>query len=69
VDRQWHIRVTLSNGETRHLAGTAGTAEEVGRTLEAFERDQTPLRGAWLETTESTAIARAHIVEASIVPV
>lgn len=63
----WGIRVTLSNGETKWLAG-AGNANEVGDLIEKFQRGQVPYRGEWLETTDASIVARAQIVEATTAP-
>jgi hypothetical protein len=80
---RWQIRVVLSSGETRHLAGSQGTADEATsaledfkgtadeatRAIEDFEKGKSSqFRDDWIETTDGSVIARAHIVEASIVP-
>lgn len=64
MDQIWIVRVTLTNGLLRDLAGTNGSAIEVREHLRRFEDGNEK----WLETTEATVVARAHIVEASPVP-
>jgi hypothetical protein len=64
---QWAVAVTLSNGQTRLLSESAGTAEEAQSNLDAFIKNDDPYRGDWIGA-EHTWIARAHVVEASIVP-
>jgi hypothetical protein len=67
-DNVSQIRVVLSNGETRHLMGSQGIAEYAVNALKDFEVKRKPFDGDWLETMDSSAVARAHIVEASVVP-
>jgi hypothetical protein len=69
TDTTWEIRVVLSNGETRHLLGSQGDAEYATNVLEAFTKAQGDFGGDWLETKESSMIARAYIVEADTVSV
>ena len=80
---RWQVRVVLSTGETRHLAGSQGSADEATRALEDFkgtadeatravedfeQGKSSQFRDDWIETTDASVIARAHIVEASVVP-
>ena len=64
----WAVRVVLSNGETRHLSPTAVVVEGALAVLEDFKAKREPFGGDWVETTDSSMIARGHIVEASVVP-
>ena len=61
--------MTLTTGETRHLAGSQGTAEETSQQLHDFEKGMRSFRRDWLETRDGGLIARAQIVEAETVPV
>jgi hypothetical protein len=65
--RLWQIRVALVNGEVRQLQGSF-TADEAAREVEDFQRQRGRYSGDWLDTTEATTIARAHIVEISTAP-
>jgi hypothetical protein len=67
-DKMWQVRVVLSTGEARHLMGSQGIAEYAVNSLKDFEVKRKPFDGDWLETMDSSAVARAHIVEASVVP-
>jgi hypothetical protein len=66
-DKVWTIRVTLTTGETRHLAGGNTAAEAVARITD-LEQGVGAFAGDWCRTEDSTMVAKAHIVEASVVP-
>jgi hypothetical protein len=66
-EKVWVIRVTLTTGETRHLAG-GHTAEEAVARLTDLEAGTGDFAGDWCDTQDATMIAKAHIVEASVVP-
>lgn len=65
MEKLSQVRVRLSTGETRYLARSQGAAEDAVHALQAFQKG----REEWLETTDATIVARAHIVEADIVSV
>jgi hypothetical protein len=64
---QWTVTLTLSNGETRVLSNSTGTLEEAKANLDAFIKNNDPYRGDWVGA-EHVWVARAHIVEASVLP-
>jgi len=66
-DEMWQVRVVLSTGEKCHLMGSQGSAEFAVSVLYDFTNARKPFAGDWLETG-SSMVARAHIVEASVVP-
>ena len=66
-DKVWRIRVTLTTGETRLLAG-GNTAEVTAARATDLEQGTGEFAGDWYDTQDSTMIAKAHIVEASVVP-
>lgn len=69
MNKIWEVRLTLSNGETRHLANAGGPVDRATESLEAFITRQAPFDGEFVETVDATAVARAHVVEADVVPI
>jgi hypothetical protein len=65
--RTWRIRVHLTTGEIRHLAGSF-SSDEATQEIEAFQTKGGRYQGDWLDTAEEKLIARAHIVEVHPVP-
>jgi hypothetical protein len=59
----------LSNGEMKQLARSVGSVDFATKSLEEFEKGRGQFSGAWLETSDSTVIARDHIVEVAVVPI
>jgi hypothetical protein len=68
ADTIWVIRVTLSNGETRHLQMSGRSAERIGEALDDFVAARGEFQGQWLDT-DGGLVARAHVVEVHSVPV
>lgn len=64
-EKTWMIRLQLSNGETRHLSLGQLPPEQA---IDAFQNRREPFSGDWLETTDASIVARAHVVEAAAVP-
>ena len=67
AEEQWAVAVTLSNGETRVLASSAGALDVAKSNLDAFLEKRAPFGGDWV-AAEHSWIARTHVVEASVVP-
>jgi hypothetical protein len=68
LEEQWAVAVTLSNGETRVLASSAGALEVAKSNLDAFLNERAPFGSDWI-AAEHSWIARAHILEATLVSV
>jgi hypothetical protein len=67
-DQLYTLQVALSNGETRELDGGTTEPDAIVR-LHQLESGTGEFSTGWCETTETTMIATAHIVEANIVPI
>lgn len=67
-DKIWEVRLTLSNGETRYLANAGGDVARATAMLTEFSEGRRPFDGEWVETVESTYVARSHLVEVQVVP-
>jgi hypothetical protein len=63
MEKLAQVRVRLSTGETRYVARSQGAADDAVKALLALQKS----RDEWLETTDGTIVARAHIVEADVV--
>jgi hypothetical protein len=68
AEEQWGVAVMLTNGETRVLASSTGAVDVAKSNLDAFREKRAPFGGDWV-AAEHSWIARAHVVEASIVSV
>jgi hypothetical protein len=68
TEEEWAVAITLSNGETRVLANSAGTLEVAKSNLDAFINKRSPFGSDWVGA-EHSWIARTHVVEATITPV
>lgn len=64
----WEVQLTLSNGETYYLANAGGPGERAGQSYDAFVARRAPFDGEFVETVDGPAVARAHVVAVSIVP-
>ena len=65
TEEQWAVTVTLSNGETRELASSAGALEVAKSNLDAFIKKRAPFGSDWV-AAEHSWVARAQVVEASL---
>ena len=69
TEKLWWIRVVLSTGDQRQLSCSYAVVVEGGPdVLDDFTAKREPFDGDWLETTVPSIVARAHIAEASFVP-
>jgi hypothetical protein len=62
----WGVQVTLTNGQTRLLANSIGDTGQAVAHLRDFEAARGQFAGKWLQTQDSSAVARAHIVEVRV---
>jgi hypothetical protein len=70
-EKQLGIRVQLSNGETRYLAGSIGDPEHAGKALDDFMIGRGAIGAEFVETTagSSDIVARGQMVSIGIAPV